>query len=319
MNNKNFRIILILNILAIISIFLYLFYDINPEIIKFALSLRIPKLLAMILAAICISISTYVFQTIVSNYLITPSLLGMNSLYLLIQTGIVFVLGSSSYLFTNQYISFVFVLIIMSIISIFLYSYLFKKTDYNIVYILLIGTILSTLFNSMQKSMIRVMDPNEYDSLLNSLVASFSNIKSDLILIGYILVIVLLICFRKDFKNLDVMSLGKNISINLGIDYDKESQTLLLIVSILVAISTALVGPITFLGLIVVSIIRNIINSFRYNILMTGSAILGIVILLFSQLIIEHIFKYSIPVSVFINIFGGLFFLYLLIKDKGKI
>lgn len=319
MNNKNFRIILILSILAIISIFLYLFYDINPEIIKFALSLRIPKLLAMILAAICISISTYVFQTIVSNYLITPSLLGMNSLYLLIQTGIVFVLGSSSYLFTNQYISFVFVLIIMSIISIFLYSYLFKKTDYNIVYILLIGTILSTLFNSMQKSMIRVMDPNEYDSLLNSLVASFSNIKSDLIFIGYILVIVLLICFRKDFKNLDVMSLGKNISINLGIDYDKESQTLLLIVSILIAISTALVGPITFLGLIVVSIIRNIINSFRYNILMTGSAILGIVILLFSQLIIEHIFKYSIPVSVFINIFGGLFFLYLLIKDKGKI
>lgn len=319
MNNKNFRIILILSILAIISIFLYLFYDINPEIIKFALSLRIPKLLAMILAAICISISTYVFQTIVSNYLITPSLLGMNSLYLLIQTGIVFVLGSSSYLFTNQYISFVFVLIIMSIISIFLYIYLFKKTDYNIVYILLIGTVLSTLFNSMQKSMIRVMDPNEYDSLLNSLVASFSNIKSDLIFIGYILVIVLLICFRKDFKNLDVMSLGKNISINLGIDYDKESQTLLLIVSILVAISTALVGPITFLGLIVVSIIRNIINSFRYNILMTGSAILGIVILLFSQLIIEHIFKYSIPVSVFINIFGGLFFLYLLIKDKGKI
>ncbi len=319
MNNKNFRIILILSILAIISIFLYLFYDINPEIIKFALSLRIPKLLAMILAAICISISTYVFQTIVSNYLITPSLLGMNSLYLLIQTGIVFVLGSSSYLFTNQYISFVFVLIIMSIISIFLYSYLFKKTDYNIVYILLIGTVLSTLFNSMQKSMIRVMDPNEYDSLLNSLVASFSNIKSDLVFIGYILVIVLLICFRKDFKNLDVMSLGKNISINLGIDYDKESQTLLLIVSILVAISTALVGPITFLGLIVVSIVRNIINSFRYNILMTGSAILGIVILLFSQLIIEHIFKYSIPVSVFINIFGGLFFLYLLIKDKGKI
>ncbi|MDO4605510.1 MAG: iron chelate uptake ABC transporter family permease subunit, partial [Helcococcus sp.] len=279
MNNKNFRIILILSILAIISIFLYLFYDINPEIIKFALSLRIPKLLAMILAAICISISTYVFQTIVSNYLITPSLLGMNSLYLLIQTGIVFVLGSSSYLFTNQYISFVFVLIIMSIISIFLYSYLFKKTDYNIVYILLIGTVLSTLFNSMQKSMIRVMDPNEYDSILNSLVASFSNIKSDLVFIGYILVIVLLICFRKDFKNLDVMSLGKNISINLGIDYDKESQTLLLIVSILVAISTALVGPITFLGLIVVSIVRNIINSFRYNILMTGSAILGIVIL----------------------------------------
>lgn len=318
MNKKNNRIILILSILAIISIVLYLFYDINPEIIEFALSLRIPKLFAMMLAAICISISTYVFQTIVSNYLITPSLLGMNSLYLLVQTSIVFILGSGHYLFTNQYISFVLVLTIMSIISIFLYSYLFKKTDYNIVYILLIGTVISTLFSSMQQSMIRVMDPNEYDSLLNSLVASFSNIKSDLIVIGYILVALLLIFFRKDFKNLDVMSLGKNISINLGVDYDRVSQRLLLVVSILIAISTALVGPVTFLGLIVVSISRNILNSYRYNILMTGSPLLGVVMLLFSQLIIEHIFTYSIPVSVFINIFGGLYFLYLLIKDKGK-
>lgn len=318
MNNKSYKIILILSILSIISIILYMFYDINPAIIEFVINLRITKLLAMMLAAICISISTYVFQTIVSNYLITPSLLGMNSLYLLVQTCIVFALGNGHYLFTNQYISFVLVLTIMSIISIFLYSYLFKKTDYNIVYILLIGTVISTLFSSMQQSMIRVMDPNEYDSLLNSLVASFSNIKSDLIIIGYILVSLLLIFFRKDFKNLDVMSLGKNISVNLGVDYDRVSQRLLLVVSMLIAISTALVGPVTFLGLIVVSISRNIINSFRYNILMTGSTLLSVIMLVSSQLIIERIFTYSIPVSVFINIFGGLYFLYLLIKDKGK-
>ncbi len=318
MTKKNSRIIFILICLAIISMVLYLFYDIDPEIIDFALKLRTPKLFAMILVAICISISTYVFQTLVSNYLITPSLLGMNSLYLLVQTSIVFILGSNHFLITNKYMSFALVLIIMSIISIFLYSYLFKKTDYNIVYILLIGTVISTLFSSTQQSMIRIMDPNEYDSLLKSLVASFTNINSHLIIIGYILVAIILFSYRKDFKNLNIMLLGKNISINLGVDYDRVSQRLLMIVSILVAISTALVGPVTFLGIIVVSISRNIFNSYKYNILMLSSTLLGIISILISQLITERIFTYSVPVSVFINVFGGFYFLYLLVKDKGK-
>lgn len=318
MSTQNKKLFWILSIFLIISIFLYLFYDLNFEILSFSLSLRIPKLFAIILSAICISISTYIFQTLVSNYLITPSILGMNSLYLLVQTTIVFILGSGHILIRNQHVSFALILFLMTTISLFLYSYLFKKTDYNIIYILLIGTIVSTLFSSMQQSMIRVMDPNEYDSLLNKLVASFSNVNIDLLILGYMLVIIVLIYFMKDFINLNVMILGKNISINLGVEYDRISQRLLIAVSILIAISTALVGPVTFLGLIVVSITRNILNTYKYNLLMVGSSILGIVMLLLSQTIIEHVFTYAIPVSVFINIFGGIYFLYLIIKNKGK-
>ena len=317
--NKYNKKLIILSILTLICSLAYLFYDLNLDFFKFSMSLRVPKLLAMLLTAYCIGAASLIFQTIIRNTIVTPCLLGMNSLYLLIHTGVMFFFGSASILVLNKYISFGVDLILMGTIATFVYSYLFRVTKYNVLYVLLAGTVMATFFLSLQNSMVRIMDPNEYDALLSSLVASFNSVNADILAIAIIITIVLSLIYYKDLAVLDVLSLGKENAINLGIDYDKTIKRLLLGVTLFIAVATALVGPISFLGLIIANLSRELFKTYRHNYLVAGSVLMGMLVLVAGQVIVERVFILSIPISVFISIAGGLYFMYLLILNRGKL
>ncbi|WP_211436840.1 MULTISPECIES: iron chelate uptake ABC transporter family permease subunit [Campylobacter] len=98
--------ILILVLATMIFCAFYLFYDINFKFFEYYMSIRLPKLGSILITAFCIGAATLVFQTIINNTIVTPCLLGMNSLYLVIHTAIVFFLGSTSVFASNKYISF---------------------------------------------------------------------------------------------------------------------------------------------------------------------------------------------------------------------
>lgn len=317
--NKYNKKLIILSILTLICSLAYLFYDLNLDFFKFSMSLRVPKLLAMLLTAYCIGAASLIFQTIIRNTIVTPCLLGMNSLYLLIHTGVMFFFGSASVLVLNKYISFGVDLILMGTIATFVYSYLFRVTKYNVLYVLLAGTVMATFFLSLQNSMVRIMDPNEYDALLSSLVASFNSVNADILAIAIIITIVLSLIYYKDLAVLDVLSLGKENAINLGIDYDKTIKRLLLGVTLFIAVATALVGPISFLGLIIANLSRELFKTYRHNYLVAGSVLMGMLVLVTGQVIVERVFILSIPISVFISIAGGLYFMYLLILNREKL
>lgn len=317
--NKYNKKLIILSILTLICSLAYLFYDLNLDFFKFSMSLRVPKLLAMLLTAYCIGAASLIFQTIIRNTIVTPCLLGMNSLYLLIHTGVMFFFGSASVLVLNKYISFGVDLILMGTIATFVYSYLFRVTKYNVLYVLLAGTVMATFFLSLQNSMVRIMDPNEYDALLSSLVASFNSVNADILAIAIIITIVLSLIYYKDLAVLDVLSLGKENAINLGIDYDKTIKRLLLGVTLFIAVATALVGPISFLGLIIANLSRELFKTYRHNYLVAGSVLMGMLVLVAGQVIVERVFILSIPISVFISIAGGLYFMYLLILNREKL
>ena len=148
----------------------------NPKLFDYAMKLRAPKLIVMLITAFTIGGASLVFQSIINNTIVTPCLLGMNSLYTLIHTTVVFFLGSSSIIASNANLSFGVDVILMGIAATVIYSWIFKKTRHNVLYVLLVGTVLTSFFGSIQTTLTRLMDPNEYDSLLNTLVASFSNI-----------------------------------------------------------------------------------------------------------------------------------------------
>ena len=115
---------------------------------------------------------------------------------------------------------------------------------------------------------------------------------------------------------LDVLTLGKEQAINLGVDYDRCIRRLLLGVTLCIAVATAMVGPISFLGLIIANLSRQLLKTFRHTQLVLGSALFGMIVLVGGQLIVEHVYSYSVPVSVFITVGGGLYFLYLLLTRK---
>lgn len=311
--------LVIMAVLVLLCAAAYLFVSVkfdNPKLFRYAMKIRIPKLIVMLITAFAIGGASIVFQSIINNTIVTPCLLGMNSLYTLIHTVVYFFAGSASILAVNANAAFVVDVVLMGIIATFIYSYLFKKTKHNVLYVLLIGTVLSSFFSSIQTTLTRIMDPNEYDTLLTTLVASFSNINSEIILLSVLLLAILIFVLRKELALLDVLTLGKDQAINLGVDYDGSIRRLLLGVTVCIAVATAMVGPISFLGLIIANLSRQLLRTYRHSQLILGSTLFGMIVLLGGQCIVERVFVYSIPISVFISVGGGIYFLYLLLANR---
>ena len=316
---KNIIKLIVIALIAIIIVAAFLFIGVkfhNHKLLRYAMKLRIPKVIAMIITAFAIGAATIIFQSVINNTIVTPCLLGVNALYTLIHTSVVFVLGSGSILFTNDNLSFLVDLVLMGIIATVVYSWLFKMTGHNVLYVLLVGTVLTSFFSSIQSTLTRVMDPNEYDTLLTSLVASFSNINSEIIIFSVIILALIGVIFRKELALLDVITLGKEQAINLGVDYDRCIRRLLLAVTLCIAVATAMVGPISFLGLIIANISRQLLKTYRHTQLIAGAALMGVIALIGGQFIVERVFVYSIPISVFITVAGGIYFLYLILKGS---
>lgn len=316
MTRANNRKIFALGLLTILCIIAYQFLFVDLKYYDFAMSIRTPKLIVMLITAFCIGSASIVFQSIINNTIVTPCLLGMNSLYILIHTLVVFTFGSTSFLVTTKFLSFSLDLVIMGIASIFIYGVLFKKTKGNVLYILLTGTIMATLFSSITSTLQRIMDPNEYETLQNALIASFHKVNSEIIIFAIIAIAGIIFFLRKEFKYLDVITLGKDQAINLGVDYDKTIQKLLIGVTLFIAIATALVGPISFLGLVIANLARQLFKTYRHTYLVFGSVFIGMVMLLGGQTLIEHLFSFSTNLSVFINVGGGIYFMYLLLNNR---
>ena len=317
---SNLTKIIILSVLALAAATAYMLTDVNfanEKLFLYAMKIRTPKLIVMILTAFAIGGASIVFQSVINNRIVTPCLMGMNSLYTLIHTAVVFFAGSSSILAANANLSFAADLIIMGVTATLIYSYFFKKTKHNVLYVLLIGTVLTSLFSSIQTTLTRVMDPNEYDNLLNTLVASFSNINTEIIIFSVIVLGVVIAFLGKDLSVLNVLTLGKNQAINLGVNYDRSVRRLLLGVTLFIAVATAMVGPISFLGLILANLSRQLLKTYKHSFLMLGSALFGIIVLVGGQLIVEQVFTYSVPISVFITVGGGIYFLYLLLTRRS--
>lgn len=309
----------VLAIIVVVCILLYLLLGLNFEkmkFVKYSLDIRIPKLLAMLIAAFAIGAASVVFQTINGNRIITPCLLGIDTLYTLTHTGIVFIVGVGSVFFTNKNLSFAVDLVVMGLITMIVYGYFFKKTKHNVLYILLIGTVLTSLFGSIQSTLVMVMDPNEYETLLTTLVASFSNINSEIMIFSAVLLVVIVAVLWRDIRVLDVMTLGKAQAINLGVDYDRSVRRLLLGTTLYIAVATAMVGPLSFLGLIVANLAREFLRTFRHTQLILASTLFGMLVLIGGQVIVERAFHSAVPVSVFISLIGGAYFLFLLLRKK---
>lgn len=315
----NERKLLLMAALVLLCTAGYLLLEVNlanPRLLAYAMKLRVPKVVVMLITAFAIGGASIVFQSVINNTIVTPCLLGMNSLYTLIHTAVVFFLGSGSLIAVNANLAFGVDVVLMGVVATVTYSWIFQKTKHNVLYVLLVGTVLTSFFGSIQTTLTRVMDPNEYDALLTTLVASFSNINTEIVLFAVVLLAGVTFAIRKELALLDVLTLGKAQAINLGVDYDKCIRRLLLGVTLYIAVATAMVGPISFLGLIVANLSRQLLKTYRHSQLILGSALFGMIVLVGGQLLVERVVSYTVPISVFITVGGGLYFLYLLLTRK---
>lgn len=312
---RNSTKMIILGSFALLFVALYLFQGLNGSY-DYALPKRSIKVLAMIITGCAIAYSTVIFQTITHNRILTPSIMGFDSLYLLLQTVIIFTLGSTHVIVVNKQLNFILSVAVMVIFALLLYQVLFKSGKRPIYFLLLVGIIIGTFFGSISTFLQVLIDPNEFLRVQDKMFASFNNVGSDLVWWSIVIVVIAILIGWRSIHDLDVLSLGKDVSINLGVDYDRVVRKILIISSVLIAVSTALVGPITFFGLIVANLSYQLFKTYKHTVLIIGASIISILALVGGQWVVERVFTFSTTLSVIINFVGGVYFIYLLLKES---
>ncbi|MGR0190703.1 enterochelin ABC transporter permease CeuC [Campylobacter jejuni] len=305
---------LILSFLTLNMIGIFIFVGLNG-FDEYALKSRFLQIAAIIIVAICIAVSTVIFQTLCNNKILTPAIIGLDSLYMLLQSALIFSFGAANLSVYKNDINFLITLVCMVVFSLGLYKILFSS-DRSIYLIMLLGLVFGTLFSTLSSFFEVLIDPDEFMVIQGRMFASFDNIAFDVLILAYIISFLSFIWIFRYMKFLDPLNLGKDLAINLGINYQKISKQLMIIIAILTSISTALVGPITFLGLLVVNITYELFKTAKHSILLSACILISILALLGEVFFVSRVFDYNATISVVINFLGGIYFIYLVLKGN---
>ncbi|WP_159653109.1 iron chelate uptake ABC transporter permease subunit VctG [Vibrio atypicus] len=308
--------LMVLAITAVVFSALFLGIGLTADNYQYFLSRRIPKVLAMIIAGIAIGQSSLAFQTITHNRILTPSIMGFDSLYLFTKVLVVVAFGGLSSIAMNSYLNFAVSVVAMLGFSALLFGFYFRGERQNLMVLLLLGVILGQVFDSSSSFLIMLMDPNEFASVQASMFASFNNINVDLVYLSTPLLLLASWRLYRLNRLLDVFWLDKDNAVSLGVDVKKVTLQILMLSAVLISISTALIGPLLFFGLLVTNLTREIFKSYQHQVLLTAVSLVSVASLLSGQWVVENLFGFSTTLSVVINFIGGVYFLTMLLRNK---
>lgn len=305
-----------LALVALLSIVAFMTIGLRGNL-AFALELRSVRLLALVQVAVAIAISTVLFQTVTGNRILTPSIMGLDALYLFVQTALVFVFGGLGFAALDPRLKFGSEVAIMIALALALFlPMLFSRMEMGLM--LLGGVILGVLFRSLSSLLARLIDPNDFAVVQGASFASFNSINSELVALGTILTIVAVIVAWRSRHVLDILALGGDTATGLGVEWRKTVAGLIMLVAVLVAVSTALVGPVAFFGLLVVALAERVVDSRRHRYMLPAAALTAIIVLVGGQTLLQHALGGASTLGVVIEFVGGTVFLILLLGTRKR-
>lgn len=307
--------LLAVSLTALVFVVLYLVLNIRGDW-QFAVARRLLVVGAVVLTAAATGGATVIFQTLTHNRILTPSIIGLDSLYVLMQTLVVLLLGATSAAWTDATVHFLLSTALLVAAAGLMYQRLFRSERYNVYVVLLIGLIAGTFFQSISSFLQMILDPNEFLITQSRMFATFNNVRPAVLGLAAAALGLVAVYVAPAFKYLDVLSLGRDHAVNLGVDYRRVVRRLWLAVILLTAVTTALVGPITFLGLLTVNLAHQLLRDYRHTTLLLGTFIVGVALLSGGLLLVERLLVFATPVSVIVNLAGGVYFLYLVLKES---
>ncbi|MBL4811666.1 MAG: iron chelate uptake ABC transporter family permease subunit [Rhodobacteraceae bacterium] len=288
--------------------------------IWFILELRAVKLSGLVLVGFAIGTSTVMFQTISGNRILTPSIMGFDALFLLLQTSMVFAIGGLGYAHLPSVARFIVETVIMMAAAMALFGWLLGRGRgrADVQLMILVGVIFGLLFRSLTSFLQRIIDPSEFAVVQGAMFASFGAIgRTELMIAALVFACAAYFIWRL-MPDFDVMALGRGAAISLGLDYDRAQRIMLGVVAALVSVSTALVGPITFLGLLVASLSHIWAQTSRHAVLLPAAGLIAAIVLVAGQVAFERILHLQSTLAVVIEFFGGMLFLVLVAKGKVR-
>jgi len=280
--------------------------------------MRATSLVVMAVVAFCQAVATITFMTVTNNRIITPSIMGFESLYTVIQTSAVYLLGATGVLVLQGTGQFLLQVLAMVGLAVLLYGWLLRGRYANIQVMLLVGIILGGGMGAISTFMQRLLSPSEFDVLSARLFGSVNNASAEYLPVAIPLVLVAGALIWANAHRLNVISLGRDVCINVGVDHGRQTIYMLVLVAILMAVSTALVGPMTFFGFLVATLTFQLAGTHDHRRLLPIGVLTGFVVLAGAYFVMNHVFYAQGVVSIIIELVGGSVFL-LVILRKGRL
>ena len=280
----------------------------------FILEYRGSRLLALLLTACAIGISTVLFQTITHSRLLTPALMGFDVLFVLVNTLVLLVWGGAELAAWPPSLRFAVQVLVMVAVALLVFRLLFSGSVRSLHLMILLGMLAGMLFRELAELGARVLDPSEFGISTGVRQASFSRVNTSLLwasAAGLAVAGLLLLRWR---RYLDVLSLGRDIAINLGVAHGRVVLGIMAVVAIMVSVATVLVGPTLFFGLLIANLAYWFTGTQRHRWTLPASVLAGVICLVGGQVLLEHLLSSTLPLALVIELAGGLLFIALLLR-----
>ncbi len=280
--------------------------------------MRATDVVVMAVVALCQAVATVSFQTVTNNRIITPSIMGFESLYTAVQTSAVYFLGIAGIVALQGVPQFMLQIVLMVALSLLLYGWLLSGRYGSLPVMLLIGIVVGGGLGSVSAFMQRLLTPSEFDVLTARLFGNVSNADPAYLPVAIPLCVLAAGALWLRARRLNVMALGRDISMGMGLRHRGETMQVLFLVSVLMAVSTALVGPMVFLGFLVATLAYQAADTYDHRRILPVAVLLAFVVLSGAYFVMRHIFYAQGVVSIIIELVGGCVFLFVILR-KGRL
>lgn len=311
------RRLALLAVLAVGAVLVYQFAMVTGSW-SYAMDLRGRQVGALVVVGAGTGVATLLFQTVANSRILTPGVMGYDSLFVLVQTILVWVLGSAVVVDLDVRARFLLDASVMTVFGLVLFRWVFRRSSRDLFVLVLVGVVLGTLFTSLTLFASRLLSPSDYLTLQDLTFASFNTVDPRLLSITALITVLALGAAVPLLRRLDVVALGRDTALTLGVDYHRVVNRTLAIITVLVAASTALVGPLLFVGLIVANIARQVLPTYRHRTLALGAALAGVIVTVGGQFVASRLLNFTTTLTVCVNLVGGLYFVWLLLREATQ-
>lgn len=278
---------------------------------------RMARLAAMVIGGVCIAWSAIAFQTITGNRILTPAIMGYEAVYLLLQSTWVLLMGTRSLVVLGANGNFAVSVLLMLGYSWALHRWLFRDGRNSVHFLLLLGLVLTMVMGTFTQFMQLTVSPGEFSVLLGFGQATFGKAAPGQLWASAVLVAAVCLAGIRNLPTLDVLSLGRDQAMSLGVDYRSTVRLHLALIAVLVAVSTSLLGPTAFMGIFVANTAYALSRTARHRVTLPTGCALAIGIFILAQLAVEHVFNYRTTVGILVNLVCGAWFLALMTRTRS--
>ena len=287
--------------------------DVNSTII---MDIRLPRALMAFILGGGLAVSGFLLQTYFSNPIAGPYILGISSgAKMMVAIVLIFIVGSTGRSSNLLLVSAAFVGAIVTTSFIILIS----RVVSNMAVLLAAGIMVGYICSAITDFLIAFADDSDIVNLHSWSQGSFSGIDMNSVYYAFILVGLMSILVMLLSKPLDALRLTENYARSLGINVKFVRLMVILISSVLSACVTAFVGPISFIGIAVPFLMRELLATSRPIVLIPASFLAGSVFCMFSDLLARQLFAPTeLNISAVTSLFGAPIVIYMIVRRHGR-